>query len=432
MKKVSRAFVSFALALTAACSDGPSNAPAPDGGIPDGGTSALAPIVGTPRFVVRHSDYASSAFSLLDAQGDVLADGWIHSGSMPPGLTAVLSGDTDVPTAFEPGVLTILDRFGSDVVTRVQFATGNVLGQVRTQGVSTSGFSGNPQDVVVVAPDSAWVSRYGHNLMPGASPDVAGSDLIEIDPSTMTLTGERISLTSFEQPIQVTGTSGTVTVTARARPNRIVRIGSHLAVGLDLVSDGFEGAAPGRLAVVNPGTGDVDSFDLAPLTNCGTVLPVPGEAAQVAVVCKGWADRTAESGLVLLSIDGSTGAVTELDRYATADHASEDYVFDSVVVLGDGTFLGVHVGGWAPTDPPDTLVRVTLADGNRSTLLTAAHPSDLFVTMAFDATTGLLLVPDASVGVRRYQRATDGSFSASSHVTPSGRGLPITSVAVLP
>lgn len=396
--------------------------------------SHLEAITTPVRFVLRHTDtvsYASSAFTLLDANGDVIADGYLHSDSVAPGLTAALSGDTDVPTLSEPGVLSILDRFGVDTLTRIDLATGEVLGQVRTQGTSTTGFSGNPQDVAYVDANSAWVSRYSYNPA-DEGPDLAGSDLIEIDPATMTRTGARISLASFDTSLTVTGTSGPVTVTARPRPSRLVRVGNYLAVGLDLITDGWETAAPGKLAIVDLTTQSVGSYDLAPLTNCGGLLPVPGHADRIAVVCKGYSDPMAESGLVIVAVDSATGMVSEVEHYRSADHASDDYAFDSVTLLDDGTFLGVHLGGWGTDAPPDSLVRITLADGSRTTLFTAARAQDLFVTMAFDPDTRRILVPDRSVGVRRFVLGGDGVITEGSAITPSGHGLTPIAVSLFP
>lgn len=415
------ATLSSSFALFAGCSE-------------EAATDELQALSTPVRFVIRHSDtisYASSAFTLLDAQGEIVADGYIHSDSTPVGLTAALSGDTDVPTLSEPGVLSILDRYGMDTLTRIDLSTGQVLGQVRTQGVSASGFSGNPQDVAYVSATSAWVSRYSYNSA-GEGDDVAGSDLLEIDPSTMTRTGARVSLASLDTSVMITGTSGPVTVTARPRPARMVRVGNFLAVGLDLITDGWETAAPGKLAIVDLTTHALTTHDLSPLTNCGAIQPVPGEVTQVAVVCKGYTDRTVESGLVVLSIDGTTGVVSEVASYLSSDHPSDAYVFDSVTLLNDGTFLGVHLGGWSPSDPPDSLVRVTLADGSRETVFEAGHAQDLFVTMAFDPATGLILVPDHSVGVRRLTLGSSGDITVGTAIRPRGHGLTAIAASVFP
>lgn len=421
MKKFAKIALVAALGSTMACggADGPAR---------------LAPVPTSAHFVVRHSDYTSSAYSFLDASGAVVLDGWIHSGSTAPGLTAVLSGDTDTPSVMEPGVLTIIDRFGVDVVTRIDLATGDVLGQVRTQGTSDSAFSSNPTDVAYVSATSAWVTRYGHNTMLGAAGDVAGSDLLEINPTTMTRTGNRVDLASLSVDVSVAQMGGgTVDKSARVHPNRVVKVGGFLAVGLDLITDTFDAAAPGTLAIVTSATGAVGTFNLAPLTNCGTLLPIPGAPSHVAVVCKGWTDIVAESAVVIVNIDPTSGATTEVRRYASSDHALEDPVFDSVVMLTDDAFVGAHVGGFGLAAVADTLVSVDMLTGTRTLVFTAAHPNDLFVTMAFDAASGLLLVPDASGGIHRMMRnASTGAISVMDLVTLTGHGLPVVAVALLP
>lgn len=403
------------------------------GGDDERPVGSLAPVSSDARFVVRHTDFASSAYSFLDAEGNVVADAWIHSGSTPPGLTAVLSGDTDLPTRMEPGILTIIDRFAVDVVTRIDLSTGDVLGQVRTQGSSDSAFSSNPNDVAYVSATSAWVTRYGHNTMAGVDPDVQGSDLLELDPSTMTRTGARVDLSSFETVISVYSMGAMVDKPARARPSRVIQVGGFLVVGLDLITDVFEGAAPGKLAIVNIATKAVSSYDLGGLTNCGGLSFVPGNANHIAITCKGYIDPVAEAGVLIVNVDGTTGAVTPVSDYLFSDYPSASGVFDSVLVLDDDEFLGVHNGGYRATDPPDELFHVHMQDGSRSKLHTAAHASDLFVTMAYDPASGVILVPEKTVGIRRMRRdAVTGVVHGDGIITLDGHGLPAAAVVLLP
>lgn len=418
MTRPSRHHALLALALVATACDDRDIGPLP------------IPAIETPvRFAVRHSDFSNTSISLLDDTGAILADDYITSGATRPGLTLAIGGDTDMPTVSEPGVLTIIDRYGSDVVTRIRLADGIVLGQVRTQGESNSGFSSNPQDVLVIDRDSAWVSRYSHNTMTPVVGDVRGSDLLGVDPSTMTRTNGRIDLVTLEETVDSFGTE----MRARARPKKIVRVGNFAAVGVDLITDDYSVAAPGKLAIVDVRNGALSSVDLPDFTNCGNLAPVPGHETYVAVMCQGYnyPNREAESGLVIVSIDPVVGTVTEIRRYATADYLDEDYVFDAFEMIDEDEFVGIHLGGYRVTDPPDSLVHVRMVDGSRTTLFTSEKGSQLFVEPAFDPSTGLLLVPDTSAGVRRFQRGEDGSFTQGELIVLVGHGLPTRAVALL-
>ena len=93
-----------------------------------------------------------------------------------------------------------------------------------------------------------WASRYEQN--PDGQSDALdmGGDLIGIDPSSMTLNGDRIDLTIFNEivrgleqefaddgePILVNGEPvfADVDVPVNARPSRMVQIRDHLIVGL--------------------------------------------------------------------------------------------------------------------------------------------------------------------------------------------------------
>jgi hypothetical protein len=138
---------------------------------PDG-SNGLAPLPDMPGFAVLLTDYTSTAVAMLDADGEVLDGRWVHSGTAAPGLVTALSGDVAFPTRqADLHSLTLLDRMNTDVITRFEVPGGALIGQVRTHGpLEASGFSSNPQDVVFLSPDRAWVSRMGINLDPAASP----------------------------------------------------------------------------------------------------------------------------------------------------------------------------------------------------------------------------------------------------------------------
>ncbi len=164
------------------------------------GSPALDPLSVTPRYAVLSSDFSSSSIAMLDADFVPIDESWISSGTTYPGLVATLSGDVVLPNRQAgDGTVAVIDRFFTDVVTRFFVPSGNLNGQLRTQGdIGDSGFSSNPQDLIFVDSDSAWVPRYESNLNPDAIPENQGNDLLEVNPSDMSATGDRIDLSSLD------------------------------------------------------------------------------------------------------------------------------------------------------------------------------------------------------------------------------------------
>ena len=218
----------------AAVGCGDSN-PAPGSGGSGGivGTLALDPLDATPRYAVVSTDFSSSSIAMLDEDFVVIDESWLNSGTTYPGLVATLSGDVVLPNRQAgDGTFAVIDRFSTDVVTRFFVPSGNLNGQVRTHGdVGDSGFTSNPQDLIYVDAQSAWVPRYGVNRNPSAPPENQGNDLIEINPSDMSVTGARIDLSALDTTVTVTSEDGPVEVDVFARPSRGVLVGSTVVVG---------------------------------------------------------------------------------------------------------------------------------------------------------------------------------------------------------
>ena len=165
--------------------------PPADGAMPDAGPDpVLAALPDTATFGVVSSGDGVASVGFLDANGDVAVDVWIDSGTMPPELTATLGGDVVLATETPEGTVTLLDRFGADLITR--FTTGGVfIGQGRFTPESVSL---NLQDAVILPGGRGFVSRFGQNPEGGAATEDRGSDLIGFDPETLVPTGERVDL----------------------------------------------------------------------------------------------------------------------------------------------------------------------------------------------------------------------------------------------
>ena len=389
---------------------------------------------GVPAFAVVLSDFQSTSIGLLDADGRTLTECWIDSGTQGAGLVAALSGDVVLASDQTAGSLTVIDRFGTDVYSRVSLSEPTVLGQVRLQDPAISGaFSSNPHDAVVVDDSSVWVSRYGASEVPSAPPLGRGSDLLEIDPVRFERTGRRISLESLVEPALVETDQGPVERLVYPRPSRIVRVADRLVVGLDGLTLRFDGAGSGSIAVVDV-EADVIRRHRLPggVSNCGRVVPVPNAPDLVAVGCIGFSrpfgDVTqvrSSSGVFMLRVTSST--VTVVQAFRPQDRPSAPAAVAEIVSLDASTVAAV-----AYDTDADRYYVVDLASGQAELLFTSARRFEIGLG-AFEPDRGLLLVPDAGAGLRRFVRERGGGWR-SLDVVPldgGGVGLPPRSIQAL-
>lgn len=417
-RDLNRILVLSAVLALSGCGDG-SSEPAGSGGIGgdagsggnggaagegghDGnpGTPALDALGSTPRYAVVSSDFSSSSIAMLDERFEPVEESWLSSGTTFPGLVATLSGDVVLPSRQAPdGTFTVIDRFLTDVVSRFFVPSGNLVGQVRTHDTAgASGFSSNPQDLLFVSAQSAWVPRYEPNLDPDALAENQGNDLFEIDPTDMTATGERIDLSSLNTTVSVDMPPAPVEVEVFARPSRGLLVGSTLVVGLDRVSAAFDAAGSGMVALVDLDDGSVDGVEIERLASCGRVVPIPGAPTKVAVGCVGFsnpfgdeAQIRASSGIAVLDIEASSAVVERVWRVAADESAA--IAVNAVVALDDERMVAVANGDFV--DTTDTLYEVDLSDGAQREV----HVSDgsfTIGTCAYDAGTEMLFVPDAA------------------------------------
>jgi hypothetical protein len=329
----------------------------------------------------------------------------------------------------------VIDRFLTDVVTQFFVPSGNLNGQVRTHGdIGDSGFSSNPQDVIFVAADSAWVPRYDSNFDPDAPADNQGNDLFEIDPSDMTATGGRIDLSSLNTTAQVGGGPAPIEVEVFARPSRGVLIESTIVVGLDRISAAFDAAGPGMVAVVDLQDASVQGIELEDLASCGRVVPIPGETNKVAAACAGFsnpfnddAQLRASSGIAVLDVTDGVATVERVWR-VSRDEESQRAV-NALVALDAQRVLAVANGNFVDTS--DTLYEVDLATGAQTPVYVSAGSFTIGVS-AWDPDSEMLYVPDAAANAV-IELAWDGNgFSevGSTEIAP-GLALPPTQVYLL-
>jgi len=373
---------------------------------------------------------------MLDRDFGVIDESWLNSGTTFPGLVATLSGDVVLPSRQAgDGTFAVIDRLFTDVVTRFFVPSGNLNGQVRTQGhVAQSGFSSNPQDLIFVNEDSAWVPRYESNFDPSALPENQGNDLFEINPSEMRATGARIDLSSLNTMVTVVTEDGAVEVEALARPSRGVLVGSTIVVGLDRISANFDAAGPGMVAIVDLEDESITGFELTGLKSCGHLVPVPGAPTKVVVGCIGFsqpfgdeAQVRATSGIVLLAVrDG--GVVIER-VWHVADHPSSAISLNAVVAIDEERVVGVANGNFDTTT--DALYLIHLVTGAQE-LVHESTGSFVLGLSAYDPDTEMLYLPNQAQNAVIELAATEGSFTevGSTEIAPS-LALPPTKVYLL-
>jgi hypothetical protein len=416
MRKLSLLLMCFALF---ACDEEPASKARPRFEDSDAGPDAEVEL--GPRYAVISSDFSATSVSLLDADGEVVADDYLNSGSTASGLVTALSGDVEMPMrSGERGVMVLIDRFKADVITRIELSSGDVLGQVQVRGDGAAdgdAFSANPQDYVRVD-DAAWVARNQPNLAAGAPEADRGNDLLRIDPQTMKRTDERIDLSSLDGRATRTDpmTGAEEEVDVYARPGRMVRVGDLLIVGLGRNAYDYSASASGMVAVVRLKSKSVDGLEIEGMQGCSHVSAIPGESDLVLVGCAGVYPSPRDSaGVAILRVAHGKASVARTWR--AKDHDAAPVLSEGFVAIDADTFAGAR-NGFVGGEDDSVFGTIDLESGEFARLMSAPAGTGTFGTPVFDAASGRLFVPDSSVdgdmrptaGVRVLKRDHAGGF----------------------
>ncbi len=374
------------------------------------------PSVGPPGrgggIAVVASDYTSTVVSLVDPATGMVRDRCLDSGSRAPQLSAALSGDVTLPSNPLPErELLVIDRKQS-TLTWLDPERCQVLRQMNVG----DGFSANPHDVVAGPGDKAYVTRYDRN--PGRPEE--GSDLLVIDRARAT----RLGTVPLPVPSPSALTGGQV---LSARPARAALVGDRLYVVLNNLSDDFEAAASGRVAVVDT-TSDrvVASIDLPGLKNCGALLRVPAGGTDALVVgCSGvYSDGPLQidsAGFAWIDLDVSPPAVA-----IVPGRTFERTVSGSILAVAGAARAFTVLSGDPAGGRPDEAWSFDFRGGRPRKLLDG---SGAFVlSLALDRAAGRLYLLDASRTrplVHRHELRADGTTTpAGSFEASPASGLP--------
>ena len=398
--------------------------------------AALAPLTRVPAYAVVTSDYTATAIALLDAEGALLDEAWIDSGTTDIGLGATLNGDVVLPSApLGDGALTLVDRFVTDVVTRITLAdpTERMQAEVRASTASRS-WSPNPHDLAGHPSGKLVLTRFEVNTLPDAAELDRGDDVVVLDMNSRAVTA-RVDLGALG--VDVGG------VRIGARPDGIARAGTRYVVGLARLSNSFRIAGPGAVALVDVDARTASAVSLDGLSYCGEVRALDAPLAEpaatagdvdVLALCQGTTfvdenTRRATAGLavVRITVDGTTRVVR---LWRAAEHPEVGSPTNLIATLDAGRAV-FAARGEANSGTTDRLVAIDLTDASAQTV----HVSALrFVLLggAYDATRGLLLVPEGELGVHRLDVGVDLDVRARDYVDASPcRRLPARQVGAL-
>jgi hypothetical protein len=415
------------LALLAGCDAQPWSECAP---------ARLAPLSRTPSYAVVTSDYGATAIALLDADGALLDEAWLDSGTTQAGLAATLNGDVVLPgTPLRDGTLTLLDRFATDVLTRVPLAPPHapVQAEVRASPASR-GWSPNPHDVAVHDAGRLVLTRFERNPAPDAPPLDRGDDVVLLDLASRAVVA-RIDFSSLG--VEVEGER------IAARPDGLARAGTRHVAGLARLSADFMRAGPGAVAVVDVEAGTATEVPLEGLAYCGEVRALDAPLAEppaiegdvdVVALCQGAtfvneAVRRASAGLAVVRV-AVTGDARVVRIWRASEHVEVGSPTNLVAVLDAGRVVYAARGEGASGNT-DRLVAVQLVSGDARTVYVSPLRFAL-LGGAYDAARGLLLVPEGTLGVLRFDvgAALDLTPRDAVDVSPC-RGLPARQVGAL-
>ena len=220
-----------------------------------------------------NSDFSTMSLSILDTTGALVRADCVDSATGANGsVTSTISGDAVLPSQPQlGGNVVIIDR-GNLALTFVDPTSCTITRQILLPGSRT-----NPQDVVMLAPHKAYLTRYDRNLA-ATDPTLAGNDIAVIDPATGAQTG-RIDLDSYA--------SAVAGATILARPDWALLVDGQVVVSLNENDQGFANYGEGKILVVDPATDKVTAaVALTGLANCSGMSYVDAQKTLL-VACGG-------------------------------------------------------------------------------------------------------------------------------------------------
>lgn len=349
--------------------------------------------------VVLLSDYVATQVALSNLEGETLSESVLSSGTSGPGLAFPLGGDVTLPsTPPASGHVVLLDRFGTNALTWLDPATGEVLAQL---DVDPSDLESNPSDYLELGDGRAYVSRWGHNADPSAEGADQLSDVLVIDTEQPKIL-DRIPLPS----------NGDIP----PRPSALVPLGEEVLVLLDRVSVDWATTLDSELVALDPETDTIAwTYTVEGHKGCGTPVVSP-DGKRFAIACSGRMDSDGiiadleESALLLF--DATKRPLQQVARFSAEEIAGESiqgrvaFASDRLVLLSTQTpYQGETHNRWLSFD---------LETGTTTELL-HAPPDDQGLgrglvytsTLCAPGCSDVCLVADSATGMLQRVRLTD-------------------------
>lgn len=357
-------------------------------------------------FVVEEGvNYDSTNVALLSLTGGVLQGSVASSATASVGLTAPLSGDVVPPTGRLSGhEIVLIDH--AQGTNRIVFVDIESAAATRRFLPVGTGFWSNPYDYAPVSPAKAYVPRYGENDSPGAQPFDTGSDLLIVNPSSLSITGS----------IDLRTALGKDSSHATANPASAVVVGDRTFVLLATLT-AFAGVFPSRVVAVDNETDTItDVLVLDGFENCSGLGVSPSQKA-LAVFCSGSGSIQTSptaldgSGVVLVDVN-ATPAVAK--TFLAADLGKNrvgfygDFSSENALVFQTFGYDDVDTG----SSSKDALLRLDIETGEHQLLLDG--PPFSIGGIACDAACGACFVADSDrMGgvVHRYALDPSGRLS---------------------
>jgi hypothetical protein len=363
---------------------------------PPGSTGGAGP----HGIVVVESDYQSTNVSAVSADGGVLSESILSSGSAAPGISAALSGDVVVPSGADPSGHIVLVDSKNAVITAVDPVSASVQSQISV----ATGFDAYPHDYREVSPGKAYVSRYATNTKPGSAPFDQGGDLLVIDTHARAITG-RIDLASDDDAPML------------PRPDRMLVVGDEVWVSLQRLSADYQTGKNARIAGVSAATDQIAwKLDLPGVANCGgPVLAPSGRLA--AIACHGVYTDPDPSRSAVILIDPAPRPPVVTRRIDVGGA-----VWPSIVFVTDTLMLCSIPGSLAAPARADRAFTLDIASGTVTSLFDA---QGAFVLGDVVCAQGRCYMADAALGVVHAFRIEGAGLSADSDLLPDPSiGLP--------
>lgn len=384
------------------------------------GGAAGAPQIAAPAptgLVALNSDFNTTSLSILSTAGGLLHADCVDSATgSSGGPSKAISGNNTLPSQPQRGGDVVIVDSGNGALTFVDPIQCKITRQISVPG----GAETDPLDVVLLADDKAYVTRYTKNLA-ATDPSLAGNDIVVINPATGARTGQ-IGLDAYAS----IGSGATVLV----RPDRALIANGKVVVSLNEIDASYSAYGEGKVVVIDPATDHVvASVALTGLYDCQGMDYVPASKTLL-VACGGSyraEDQPLQSGIAVVDLGASPPSLTRSISSVAFDDRPIDFAW--VVALpptGGGTRAFAVTND--PNDiGPDALFAFDYVLGTATKFAT----SDPYTIGQPAGVSGLLMVPFATFstpqiklyGVSGVPQATTGF--ASDPVT----GLPPQAVA---